>query len=262
MTNISMLSSTSAPIVNAQRLRVRFHNTFTTALRDVTFTAHRGEIICVIGPNGAGKTTLLNLLAGCLFKRRTRIQIFGLNRWRKNKEIRLRSTYTPMNSHYLIGETPMEHLQAIGLLYGMAQETFATRCAALVHDFSYADLLQRPFANMSLGQRQKAMLIGGFLPEVELRILDEPVAGGIDMLGMEILGVWMKEARARGELVIFSTQVLTRAEMLSDKLLILDRGRSRFFGSPGELMQQTGTDPAQEYALNQAFLKFFESQRR
>lgn len=251
-----------SPILEAHRLRVRFHNTFTTALKNVTFSGDGGEIICVIGPNGAGKTTLLNLIAGCLFKRRNKIRVFGMNRWRKNKTIRLNSTYTPMDSRYAIGHTPMQHLQGIGLLYGMTQESFATRCAALVDDFSYADLLHRPFAALSLGQRQKAMLIGGFLPEVGMRILDEPVAGGIDMLGIEILGVWMKEARARGELVVFSTQVLTRAELLSDRLLVLENGRMRFFGKPDQLMQQTGIDSEEEYALNQAFLKLFEDDAR
>ena len=90
-----------------------------------------------------------------------------------------------------------------------------------------------------------------------MRILDEPVASGIDVLGMEILGVWMKEARARGELIIFSTQVLDRANLLADRLLVLDKGKLKFLGKSDDLVKQVGLDPGSDYSLNEAFTRMF-----
>jgi ABC-2 type transport system ATP-binding protein len=246
--------------VVARGLRVRFGLGFGIpwVLRDVSFSLKAGEITCIIGPNGAGKTTLLRVLAGCLFKTRCKISVFGLNRWRSNMAIRRRSVFVPADLQCAIGNTPYEHLTAIAIFYNMTQEDFGARCAALVDDLGYEPHLHKPWRSLSLGLAHKAMLIGGFLPDVEMRILDEPVASGIDPLGMEFLGVWMKEARARGETIVFSTQVLDRAHLLSDKLLILGNGRTAFWGSPAELIAKSEVDASDPYAINRAFYKLFK----
>lgn len=248
------------PVLTATNLKVRYgaEPWGPKVLDKVSFDLMPGEITCVIGPNGAGKTTLMNLLAGCLFKRRNKIKVCGLDRWRNNMAIRRRTTYVPATHQYSMGLTPYQHFMAIGRLYYMDPETYAARCEALVSDLEFEEYLDYPWPELSLGLTHKAMMIGGFLPDADLRILDEPVASGIDPLGMEILGVWMKEARARGEAILFSTQVLDRAHLLADKLLILGEGKTVFWGRPAELMQQMQVDPTDEYALNAAFLRLFQ----
>src|SRR5690606_21794239 len=130
------------------------------------------------------------------------------------------------------------------------------------NDLSFAPVLDNPWVELSLGQTHEAMMIGGFLPPARLRILDEPVASGIDPLGMEILGVWMKESRDRGEAILFSTQVLDRAHMLADRLLILGDGRLIFGGTPRDLMQEMSVDNTNDYALNEAFMKLFADRNK
>lgn len=246
------------PLVVARNLNVRFQLlSRARALRDVSFEIPPGEILCVIGPNGAGKTTLLNLLAGCLFKTRNRITIAGLDRWKNNYEVRRLSTYVPMGQYVPLGPTPLDHMTNMARLYEMPEADFARRCAALVDDMNYHKLLHKYWGQLSLGQYHKALLIGGFLPPARLRILDEPIASGIDPLGMEILGVWMKECRAAGESIVFSTQVLDRAHLLADRLLILHNGSIGFLGTPAQFIEENGLDADDDYALNRAFAQRF-----
>ena len=249
----------SEPTLIADRLTVRYSGLLGPKVLDkVSFQLMPGEITCVIGPNGAGKTTLLNLLAGCLFKRSNRIKVFGLDRWKRNMEIRRKSTYVPATHEFFMGMTPFQHFIAMGRLYYMDEEAYSARCEMLVKDLKFEPYLDYPWSSLSLGLAHKAMMIGGFLPDAKLRILDEPVASGIDPLGMEILGVWMKESKQRGESILFSTQVLDRAHLLADKLLILGDGKVTFWGPPAELISQMGIDPNDDYALNAAFLRLFQ----
>jgi ABC-2 type transport system ATP-binding protein len=227
-------------------------------LDKVSLEVHPGEILCILGPNGAGKTTLLQLLAGCLFKTRNRIRIFGLNRWRCNREIRTLSTFVPADFRSLAGTCPHEYLAAIATFYGLPPERYATRLAAMCYDLNYEQYLRIPWGHLSLGLRQKALLIGGFLPDTPLRILDEPMATGIDPMGLEIVGVWMREARERGETIVFSTQILDKAHLLADRIMILHKGRMVMIGPPRELIEAMGLSADDPFALNQAFFRFFQ----
>src|SRR5690606_20903751 len=158
-------------------------------LDNVSFAVQPGEIVCVVGPNGAGKTTLLNILSGTMLKTNCKIRVLGHDRWRNNATIRLQTTYVPAHLHYTIGSTPKEHCVGVRYAYRIAQSSFEAGCEELVRDLNYESYIHRHWQCLSLGLSHKAMMIGGFLPPAKLRILDEPVASGIDTLGMEIIGV-------------------------------------------------------------------------
>lgn len=225
------------------------------ALAGVSLEVRQGENLCVIGPNGAGKTTLLYLLGGMIFPSAGHVTVFGRHRWKENFEIRKHSAILTTEPLYGESPTPYEYLRFLAQIYGLPKQTFRDKVRRLVDEMQYAPHINRAWGRLSLGLAKKAGLIACFLVDVPLRILDEPFAGGIDPIGMEVLYGWMTAARERGETTVFSTQVLDQAEDVADRLVMLQEGRILAEGSPSELIAKAGVAATDERALAKAFLK-------
>ena len=224
------------------------------ALRGVSVEIRRGEIFCVIGPNGAGKTTLLYLLGGLIFPSAGHVTVFGLHRWKDNFEIRKRSAMLTTEPLYGESPTPYEYLRFLAQIYGLPKREFLDRLRRLSSEMQYTSYLNKAWPALSSGLTKKAGLVGCFLPDAALRILDEPFAGGIDPLGVEILYGWMREARDHGETVVFSTQILDQAEHVADRILLLHEGTILALGSPSKLIEKAGVAAGEERPLAKAFL--------
>lgn len=239
-------------VIQAVGLRKKYPGV--EALRGVSLDVHKGEILCIIGPNGAGKTTLLYLLGGVVFASAGHVTVFGLHRWKENFEIRRRSVVLPALPIFGSSPTPYEYLRFLAQIYSLSKETFLARLRQLAAEMSLSPHLNKPWSALSPGLAKKVALIGCFLPEVPLRILDEPFAGGIDPLGMEVLYGWMREAHERGETLVFSTQVLDQAQHLADRIALLHEGRVLALGSPGELIEKAQVPSTDPRPLARAFL--------
>lgn len=233
------------------------------ALRGVSLEIRAGEVFCVIGPNGAGKTTLLYLLAGAVFPSAGHVTVFGLHRWKRNFEIRKRSVLLTTEPLYGASPTPYEYLRFLAQIYGLSKDAFRDKIRRLGDEMQYRPYVSKAWSALSPGLAKKAGLIGCFLPDLPLRILDEPFAGGIDPVGMEVLYGWMDAARNRGETTVFSTQVLDQAEHVADRIALLHEGGILAVGSPAVLMDQAGVSPSSEpRPLAKAFLRLMKAAQK
>lgn len=240
-------------VIRATGLRKKYPGV--EALCGVSLDVRKGEILCVIGPNGAGKTTLLYLLGGLVLPSAGHVTVFGLHRWKESFEIRKRSAFLPVQPVWGESPTPYEFLRFLAQIYGMPKAAFLDKLRALARDMNYLPYLKKEWPKLSTGLVKKAGLIGCFLPDVPLRILDEPFAGGIDPLGMEALYGWMQAARGRGEAIVFSTHVLDQAEQVADRIALLQEGSIIALGSPPELIAKAGVVATEPRPLAKAFLE-------
>lgn len=245
--------------VEAVGLRFRYGRSY--AVDGVSLELRAGEALCVIGPNGAGKTTLLSLLGGMVLPQQGHVRVFGLDRWRENFEIRKRSTFLLAEPAFGESLTPYEFLRFFGQIYGIPKETFLERVKRLAAEMDMTEHWTKPWGKLSLGMMKKTGLIAAFLPDAGLRIMDEPFAGGIDPMAMERLYQWIGAAKARGETIIFSTQVLEQAESAADRILMLEGGSIRADGTPAEIITLAGVDPAEPRALYKAFLRLADKSK-
>jgi len=225
------------------------------AVDGVSLDLSAGESICVVGPNGAGKTTLLLLMAGIILPSSGHVTVFGLDRFRDNFEIRKRSTFLMATPLFGAADTPYEFLRFFAQIYGIEKRTYLDRLRELADGLDMTPHLSKPWAFLSTGMIKKVGLIAALLPDAELRILDEPFAGGIDPYAMEFLFQRFSWCKDQGETIVFSTQVLEQAETVSDRILLLEKGRVTALGTPAELFAQAGVTPDAPRALNQAFLE-------
>jgi ABC-2 type transport system ATP-binding protein len=242
----------SNPIIDIVGLSKNFGGT--AAIDGVTLQIQPGENICVIGPNSAGKTTLLLLIGGVHYPTRGHVTVMDMHRWKQNFEIRERSTF--LTADVIVGAcpTPYEFLRFYAQIYHMPKAEFLEKGGRLCEELNLIEHIDKPWNELSLGMIKKVGIVSAFLPEVDLRILDEPFAGGIDPRGMETLYKWMGAAKKREETVIFSTQVLEQAEAIADRLLILEKGKMTALDTPAALIAKAGIASDENRALHKAFL--------
>lgn len=251
-----MEPNTAPVILQATALRKSFAGT--DAIDGVSVTLRAGEIVALLGANGAGKSTLLYLLAGMLMPNRGLIHVFGFDRWRFNFPIRRRTSYLAAEPWFGACPTPWDYLQFVAAAYELTRGQLAERGDRLAAQMNMLSHLTKPFDQLSLGMRKKTGLIAAFLPENDLYLLDEPLAGGIDPIAMEVLRGWIAEASQRGAGVMFSTQVLDQTEELAHRLMVLIGGRVQHDDTPEALIRRAGIDPSENRALHKAFGKLVD----
>ena len=203
------------------------------ALEEISLELTPGQIVGVLGANGAGKTTLLNCLAGVAAPSTGRILYDGEEFHRGKLELRKRLMYLPDFPLAFAKMTVLEHVAMCVRLFERADPE-PDQVAALLEQLSLLPLTGMPFGAMSRGQAYKSALAGLVTVDPELWIFDEPLASGMDPMG---IAVFKREARAaakRGRTVVFTTQILEIAEKFADRICVLDHGGLRLDRRMGE----------------------------
>jgi ABC-2 type transport system ATP-binding protein len=191
----------------------------TRALDDLTLTVSPGEIVGVLGPNGSGKSTALRLMLGFLRPTSGSATIAGFDCWADSVEVRRRVTYLP--GELRLYET-MTGRQLLAFLHKLRQASLTADPDALARRLDID--LDRPLVQMSSGMKRKVALMAVLLPRVELLILDEPT-NTLDPTMRDELLDQLRQARDRGQGVLFSSHVLTEVEQVCDRVAILQRGK-------------------------------------
>ena len=212
------------PVLEAEGLVKRYGER--EALRGVSLSAGRGELVAVIGPNGAGKTTLLSILAGIQRPDRGTIS-------RAPSEI----GWVPQQPALYGKLTVAENLALFARL-----ERVGDPRAAVERMLDLSDLRARaddPVATLSGGNRQRVNIAIGLLAEPEVLLLDEPSAA-LDPRQRERLWDFILRLAAGGTTVVYATHDVQEAERHAHQLIVLADGERLFDGSPGELAQVVG----------------------
>ena len=216
------------------------------ALDGVTLEVAAGAAAGMIGANGAGKTTFLKCALDLCAPDAGSVEIFGGDARRPAARARL--AYLPerfVPPHYLLGREFIAMTLALaGARYEAAS---AARLAAELELEPQA--LGRPVRQLSKGMTQKLGLAACFLQERDLYVLDEPMSG-LDPAGRLAVKSVLARLQRGGRTLFFTSHVLTDVEELCSTLMVLERGRLRFRGPPGELRARYGGESLERAFLN------------
>jgi ABC-2 type transport system ATP-binding protein len=197
------------------------------ALRGVSLTAGRGELVAVIGPNGAGKTTLLSILAGIQRPDEGTVSV-------EPDKV----GWVPQQPALYGKLTVAENLMLFARL-----ERVGDPDATVDRMLALSDLRDRAddqVSTLSGGNRQRVNIAIGLLAEPEVLLLDEP-SSALDPRQRERLWEFILRLASDGTTVVYATHHVPEADRYADQLIVLADGERVFDGSPRELEQATGT---------------------
>jgi ABC-2 type transport system ATP-binding protein len=219
--------------LGAERVTRRFGER--VALRDVSFSANRGERLAIIGPNGAGKTTLLSILAG--------IQRPDEGRVTHPPEA---VGWVPQQAAVYSKLSVRENLRLFARLERVGD--IAAAVDRMLDLTALRDRAGDEVGKLSGGNRQRVNIAVGLLAEPDVLLLDEP-STALDPRQRELLWDFISALAAAGTTVVFSTHNVGEAERYADRVLVLADGELLFDGAPGELV-------GEERDFEAAFVRF------
>jgi ABC-2 type transport system ATP-binding protein len=189
-------------------------------IEDVSLSVRAGEVFGLLGPNGAGKTTLIRTLLDLLHPTSGSARLFGLDSRRDSVAIRRRLGNLPGDFSYgppsLTGRELLDRFAQLREVAGLGEaEPLASRFRAD---------LDRPFGQLSRGNRQKIGLLLALFHGPELVVLDEPTNGLDPLMQEQFLSV-VAEQRDRGRTVLLSSHDLGEVERACDRVGIIRDGR-------------------------------------
>ena len=226
-----------APTLVAEHLTKRFGAV--AAVGGVSLTVDSGEVVGLLGPNGAGKTTTLRMLAGILTPDAGRVEIAGLDIHEAPLQAKRRLGFLSGDTQLYQRLSTREVLRYFGRLYSMSDAAIASRTQQLIDELDMGAFASRPCGTLSSGQKQRANIARAFLHEPDLLILDEPTVA-LDVVSGQFIVESIRRQRAAGRAVLFSTHIMSEAEYLCDRILLLHDGRIIDQGTLDDLLARSG----------------------
>ncbi|MDR2215373.1 MAG: ATP-binding cassette domain-containing protein [Nevskiaceae bacterium] len=224
------------------------------AVDDVGFTAHDGQITGLLGPNGAGKTTTLRMLYTLMTPEQGRVLVDGIDVAADAEQVRRNLGVLPDARGVYKRLTARENIEYFGQLHGMSAAAIAQRIAKLAAALQMEDFLDRATEGFSQGQRTKTAIARALVHDPKNVILDEPT-NGLDVMTTRGLRSFLKQLRAEGRCVIFSSHIMQEVAALCDRIVIIAHGKVMAQGSSDELREAAG-----EASLEDAFVKLSGSE--
>jgi ABC-2 type transport system ATP-binding protein len=208
-------------MIEAVRLTKRYGSR--TAVRELSFTAHQGDVVGLLGPNGSGKTTTIRLLTTVLPPTDGTFSVAGVPSTRP-AEIRRRVGVLPESSGYPGHQTGQEYLRYHARLFGRSRPDAIRIAANLLAEVGLAERGSTRISTYSRGMRQRLGIARALVNDPVVVFLDEPTLG-LDPAGQrQVLGMVREIARDRGATVVLSTHTLPEVEEVCTSAIILSDG--------------------------------------
>ena len=209
-----------------------------TAVEDVSFSAHDGQITGLLGPNGAGKTTTLRILYTLLAPDSGRALVDGRDSAADAMAVRQRIGVLPDNRGLYPRLTAREHIRYFGRLHGRGGNALEGQIDALIALLDMQDIADRRTEGFSQGQRVKVALARALVHEPQNILLDEPT-NGLDVMSTRALRTFIRRLRDEGKCVLFSSHIMQEVAALCDRVVVIAHGRVTAGGTPDELRRAT-----------------------
>ncbi|MBD8526369.1 ATP-binding cassette domain-containing protein [Pseudomarimonas arenosa] len=224
------------------------------AVDGVSFSARDGEITGLLGPNGAGKTTTMRMLYTLMTPDQGAVKVDGLDIAREAEAVRRRLGVLPDARGVYKRLTARENIAYFGRLHGLDDALIKQRTDVLSRALGMEDVLDRQAEGFSQGQRTKTAIARALVHDPKNVILDEPT-NGLDVMTTRALREFLRQLRAEGRCVIFSSHIMQEVAALCDRIVVIAKGKVVAEGTADELRSKTAEDN-----LEDAFVKLIGSE--
>ena len=207
-----------------------------TAVQDVSFQVHKGEILGFLGPNGAGKTTTMRVLTGYMPATEGRVVVAGHDVFEQPVQAKRRIGYLPETPPLYPDMTVREYLQFVAKIKGVPAADRKSRVEQVMARTWVTDMAGRACGKLSKGYRQRVGLAQALIHNPDVLILDEPTAG-LDPKQIIETRRLIKEL-AGDHTIILSTHILPEVSQTCDRVVIINKGRVVAVDTPDNLTRR------------------------
>ena len=203
------------------------------SLEGLTMQVESGEVFGFLGPNGAGKSTTIKLLVGLIFPEAGTARILGKSI--ADIEMHRDIGYLPEQPYFYDYLTAAEVLDYFARFHDLTAADRSERVARMLKKVGLETAGKIQLRKYSKGMLQRVGLAQAILHDPKVVILDEPMSG-LDPIGRREVRDIILELKREGKTVLFSTHILSDAEMLCDRVGVIVGGKLRGVGAPGEIV--------------------------
>jgi len=228
----------STPAIEIEKLSKEYPYGFLNlktkkSLEDLTMRVDTGDVFGFLGPNGAGKSTTIKLLMRLIFPTSGTARILGKSI--EDVSMHQQVGYLPEQPYFYDYLTAAEVLDYFARFHGLTENDRKARMEKMLKKVGLETAKKIQLRKYSKGMLQRVGLAQAILHDPEVVVLDEPMSG-LDPLGRREVRDIILELKKDGRTVLFSTHVLSDAEMLCDRVGVIVGGKLRGVGAPGELV--------------------------
>lgn len=232
----------SAPVIEVRGLVKRYGDL--TAVDGISFSVRRGEVFGILGPNGAGKTTTLEIIEGLRRPTGGSITVDGRDVLTQTHAVKQVIGVQPQASSFLEGLTLTETLEVFGSLYGRRVDA-----QALLAQVQLTEKAGAQVSELSGGQKQRFSIAVGLVNDPVVLFLDEPTTG-LDPQARRNLWDLVRQINARGTTVVLTTHYMEEAEVLCNRIAVMDHARIVALDDTQALLAAHGVTTLEDVFLN------------
>lgn len=227
------------------------------ALEDVSFHINPGEIIGYIGPNGAGKSTTLKIMSGILLPTSGTCKVMGMVPWKNRIEyVRQIGVVFGQRSQLWWDVPVLDSFLLLKEIYRIKEKNYKKSLAMLVDILQLQDLLSKPVRQLSLGQRIKCEIAASLLHQPSILFLDEPTIG-LDAVAKIAIRKFIQRINDENKVtVILTTHDMHDIEALTNRVILIGKGRTLFDGNVSLLKEKYTTDQSIEEIIAQVYTEY------
>lgn len=210
--------------IEAYNLSKIYKNTRVPALDNISLKIDKGQIFTLLGRNGAGKTTFVRICATQLLPTSGTLKVSGYDVISQAEHIRKFISVVPQEGRPLRALTPWDHVYNWLKIRGEEKSIAKIKTEKILERFELLKVKDKPAMNLSGGMKQKILVAMATAVDVDLLFLDEPTIG-LDPVSRRQVWSLMQDLKKEGKTILLTTHYMDEAEILSDKIVIIDNGK-------------------------------------
>lgn len=222
-------------IVSAKNVEKKFGDF--TAVKSATLSIQKGECFGLLGPNGAGKSTFINMLYGVVRRTNGELKIFDMDPNNESREIKKRLGVVTQENALDESLTVWENMMIYAAFLSIPREKRKDQVESLLKFMNLDHKKDANIRQLSGGMRRRLVFVRALMGNPEFVVLDEPTTG-LDPAVRHLLWGKVQELKSRGCTILLTTHYMHEAEVLCDRLVIMNKGDVIAEGSPKELIHK------------------------
>ena len=219
-----------------QRKELNTKDSKAVAVDGISFVCQPGRIFSLLGPNGAGKTTTMRMLSTIFKPTSGSIKIGGVDVSKNPREARKKIGFLTGSTGLYARLTPNELIQYFADLYDIPKDVCAQRKEKLYTLLDMHEFQGKRIGKLSTGMKQKVSICRTMIHDPEVVVFDEPTSG-LDVITAENIIKLIRDCKAEGKTVIFSSHIMSEVDLLCDDIAIIHKGALLYNGAMSDFRE-------------------------